>query len=142
MLYDHVDATTQRVLGMHVTLMMNRGVGMTTADIGIWMGFLRAQKPELCRCDGPDRNRRALSLDFGDDVFQLKGEWQEPDMVVTRLQWMQARDGCPARQRGSSGASSCRPSRPKRCGCAPPSTSMPEHRTSTPGLCSAHTARS
>jgi hypothetical protein len=92
LLDEDVRATTQRVLGTYVTLLMHRDVGMTTADIGIWMAFLRAAKPELRRCGEPGGTRLALCLDYGDDVFVLDVERQEPAWVVTRLRWMQARD--------------------------------------------------
>lgn len=84
-----VRATAQRVLSTYLTLMMVHDVGMTTADIGVWMAFLRAAEPELYRCGGDAE--LVLCLDYGDDVFVLDVERQEPAWVVTRLQWMQAR---------------------------------------------------
>ena len=86
-------ATVQRALGTYVTLMMHRDLGLTTSDIGIWMAFLRAAKPELSRCGGTASAALVLCLDYGADVFVLDLERQAPAWVVTRLRWMQARQG-------------------------------------------------
>lgn len=88
-----VRATVQRVLGTYLTLMMHRDVGMTTADIGIWMAFLRAAEPELRRCSAAVGTAVTLCLDYGSDVFVLDVERREPAWVVTRLRWMQAAAG-------------------------------------------------
>jgi hypothetical protein len=88
-----VRATVQRVLGTYLTLMMHRDVGMTTADIGIWMAFLRAAEPDLRRCGGTASAGLVLCLGYGSDVFVLDVARQEPAWVVTRLRWMQARGG-------------------------------------------------
>jgi hypothetical protein len=93
LLDEDVRATVQRELGTYLTLMMHHDVGMTTADIGVWMAFLRAAKPELRRCGGAGGKGLVLCLDYGDDVFVLDVERYEPAWVVTRLQWMQAREG-------------------------------------------------
>jgi len=84
-----VRATAQRSLGMYVTMMMHRDLGMTTADIGVWMAFLHAAKPELRRCGGTASEGLVLCLDYGDDVFVLDVQRQAPAWVVTRLRWMQ-----------------------------------------------------
>lgn len=88
-----VRATVQRVLGTYLTLMMHRDVGMTTADIGIWMAFLRAAEPELRRCSEAVGTAVTLCLDYGADVFVLDVERRAPARVVTRLRWMQAAAG-------------------------------------------------
>lgn len=88
-----VHATVQRALGTYVTIMMHRDLGLTTGDIGIWMAFLRAAKPELRRCGGTTSAGLVLCLDYGADVFVLDLLRNEPAWVVTRLRWMQARQG-------------------------------------------------
>lgn len=88
-----VDMTVRRVLATYLTLMMHHDVGMTTAEIGVWMAFLRAAEPELRRCGGGEGTGLVLCLDYGVDVFVLDMERHEPAWVVTRLRWMQAREG-------------------------------------------------
>lgn len=85
-----VHQTVQRVLGTYLTLMMHRDLEMAPMDIGIWMAFLRAAKPELRRCGGAEDAGRLLCLDYGSDVFVLDVAREEPAWVVTRLRWMQA----------------------------------------------------
>jgi hypothetical protein len=89
---EDVHQTVRRVLSTYLTLMMHRDVGMPTAEIGVWMAFLRAAEPELRRCGSPASKALVLCLDYGVDVFVLDVERQEPAWVVTRLQWMQARE--------------------------------------------------
>lgn len=88
---EDVHATVQRVLGTYLTLMMHRDVGMTTTQLGVWMAFLRAAKPELERCGGTASTRVAVCVDYGVDVFVIDLERYEPAWVATRLRWMQMR---------------------------------------------------
>jgi hypothetical protein len=87
-----VHATVQRALGTYVTLMMHHDLGLRMEDIGIWMSFLRAAKPELRRCGGTVDGGLVLCLDYGADVFVLDLQREAPAWVVTRLRWMQARE--------------------------------------------------
>ncbi|MCX4244682.1 hypothetical protein [Paraliomyxa miuraensis] len=86
---EDVRHTVQRVVGTYLTLMMVEDVGMTTEQVGIWMAFLRAAKPELRRCGGQG-SALSLCVDYGADVFVVDLVRQEPAWVATRLRWMQA----------------------------------------------------
>jgi hypothetical protein len=88
----NVHETTRRVLSTYLALMMHHDVGMTTAQIGVWMAFLRAAEPVLRRCGGDEGPALVLCMDYGADVFVLDMERREPAWVVTRLRWMQARE--------------------------------------------------
>ncbi len=84
-----VQQTVSRVLGTYVTLMMVRDLGMASVEVGIWMAFLRAAKPELRRCGGDGNTQWMLCLDYGRDVFVFEVEREGPAWIVTRLRWMQ-----------------------------------------------------
>jgi hypothetical protein len=85
-----VRATVRRVLGTYLTLMMVHDMGMTTADVGVWMAFFHAAEPALRRCGGSSGAGLVLCLDYGSDVFVLDMERKGPAWVVTQLRWMQA----------------------------------------------------
>jgi hypothetical protein len=86
-----VRATAQRVFGTYLTLMMHHHLGMATPQIGVWMAFLHAAKPQIERCGGAASSSFMLCVDYGVDVFVLEMARHEPAWVPTRLRWMQAR---------------------------------------------------
>jgi hypothetical protein len=90
---EDVRGTVRRVLGTYLTLMMHHDVGMTTAQLGVWMAFLHAAKPEIERCGGTGSTSFAVCVDYGVDVFVIDMARHEPAWVPTRLRWMQARQG-------------------------------------------------
>lgn len=90
---EDVRMTVQRVLATYLTLMMHHDVGMTNVQLGMWMAFLRAAKPEIERCGGTGSTSFAVCVDYGVDVFVIDMTRHEPAWIPTRLRWMQARQG-------------------------------------------------
>lgn len=85
---EDVRATAYRALGTHLTIMMVQELDMSTHDVGLWMGFLRAAEPTLARC-GRDGDVDLLCMDYGVDVFVISLRRWDPGWIVERVQWQQ-----------------------------------------------------
>ncbi len=84
-----VHASARRWLSTYLTLAMVQDLGLSSREVGVWMGFLRTAEPTLHRCGGEAPDAPWLCVGYGDDVFVLEMARHSPGWTLARLRWMQ-----------------------------------------------------
>jgi hypothetical protein len=86
------DATqlAQQAMGMTFPICATQGAGMSSAQVGAWMGFLSAAQPAVRRC-GTQKDALRICLDYGGRDIVVVGFAQVGRMWAPALmEWWQA----------------------------------------------------
>lgn len=84
---ESIEQTASRALFTYLPMVMMEE-GLSSAEVGMWFGFLRAAKPAVTRCSGDGKELR-VCLDYGVDVFVFEMRRVGSAWIVGRLRWMQ-----------------------------------------------------